>query len=248
MTGMEKVYILGIPVDRTDMEGALARAAALLDTIGTSTVYTPNSEMVVNAVNDKGFMEILKSADLMVPDGIGLVLASRIYGRPLPERVTGFDLMTRILEMLDQKRGSVYLLGGRPGIARRAADNISKRFRGLEIKGTFHGYFNDEDVLGIVERINSSGAEVLFVALGSPKQEMWIDSNRKRLNVRLAMGVGGSFDVLAGEVTRAPVFFRKTGLEWFYRLVTQPSRAARMLALPVFVFKVLKDRCGRDGR
>jgi N-acetylglucosaminyldiphosphoundecaprenol N-acetyl-beta-D-mannosaminyltransferase len=247
MTVMEKVDILGVPVDRSDMEGAMARVTALLDTDGTSTVYTPNSEMVVNAAKDKEFLEILKSGDLVVPDGIGLILASRIYGSPLPERVTGFDLMTRMLEMLDEGGRSVCLLGGKPGIAQRAAGNISRMFPSLQIKGTFHGYFKEQEVPGIVERINSSGADVLFVALGSPKQEKWISSNRETLNVSIAMGVGGSLDVLAGEVARAPAVFRKAGLEWFYRLVTQPWRAARMLSLPVFVFKVFIDR-GRRGK
>lgn len=244
---MEKVNILGVPVDKTDMEGAVARVKSLLIKGGTGTVYTPNSEMVVNATKDKGFMNILKSGDLVVPDGIGLILASKIYQNPLSERVTGFDLMVRILEMLDGDGGSIYLLGGRPGIAQRAADNISRQFPDIIIKGTFHGYFNDGEVPDIVQRINSAGADVLFVALGSPKQEKWINRYRDRLNVKVAMGVGGSFDVLAGEVARAPEFFRKAGLEWFYRLVTQPWRAARMLSLPVFVLKVLLDK-GREGK
>lgn len=241
MAVMEKVDILGVPVDRTDMKAALARVKEFLDAEGLSTIYTPNSEMVVSAVKDKEFMDILRSGDLVVPDGIGVVYASRIYGHPLPERVAGFDLMVGMLEMLGREGRSIYLLGGKPGIAEKAADNISRRFPGLKVKGTWHGYFKEGEVPGIVEHINSSGAEVLFVALGSPKQEKWIHSNRDRLRVRIAMGVGGSFDVLAGEAVRAPAFFRKIGLEWFYRLVTQPWRAARMLSLPVFVIKVLAD-------
>jgi N-acetylglucosaminyldiphosphoundecaprenol N-acetyl-beta-D-mannosaminyltransferase len=247
MAVMEKVDILGVPVDRTDMKGALARAKELLDTGGVSTVYTPNSEMIVNAGRDREFMEILRSGDLVIPDGIGVVYASRIYGCPLPERVAGFDLMVGMLEILGSRGGSVYLLGGKPGIAKKAADKISMRFPGLRIAGTWHGYFKEEDVPGIVENINSSGAEVLFVALGSPKQEKWINANRDRLAVKIAMGVGGSFDVLAGEAARAPALFRKAGLEWFYRLVTQPWRAVRMVSLPVFVVKVLADK-GRRGK
>ncbi|MFA6670253.1 MAG: WecB/TagA/CpsF family glycosyltransferase [Bacillota bacterium] len=244
---MEKVDILGVPVDNTDMEGALARVRELLDGEGVSTVYTPNSEMVVNAAKDGEFMGILKSGDLVVPDGIGIVLASRIYGHPLPERVAGFDLMTRMLDMLAREGRRIFLFGGKPGIAEKAAVNISKIYPGISTKGIRDGYFKDEDVPGIVEQINSSGAEVLFVALGSPKQEKWIANHRERLRVKIAIGVGGSFDVLAGEAVRAPAFFRKAGLEWFYRLVTQPWRAVRMVALPVFVLKVLKDR-GRRGK
>ena len=205
MAAMEKVEILGVPVDRTDMEGALARVKELLDIDGVNAVYTPNSEMVVTAVKDKEFMDILRSGDLVVPDGIGVVYASRIYGHPLPERVAGFDLMVRMMGMLEKREGSVYLLGGKPGIAEKAAGSISRQFPGLKVKGTWHGYFKEEDVPGIVERINSSGAEVLFVALGSPKQEKWINSNRDRLRVKIAMGVGGSFDVLAGELQGLPL-------------------------------------------
>lgn len=247
MKVMEKVNILGVPVDKTDMKGALDKITVLLDMDGTNTIYTPNSEMVINAVKDKELMAILKSGDLVVPDGIGLVYASRIYGNPLSERVAGFDLMTGMLKILDREERSVYLLGGKPGIAQRAADNIAKRFPSIKIKGTRNGYFKEQDVPGMVEQINASGAEVLLVALGSPKQEKWISSNLGRLKVSIAMGVGGSFDVLAGEVSRAPLIFRKAGLEWFYRLITQPWRAARMLSLPVFVIKVLIDR-GRRSR
>jgi|LSQX01.3.fsa_nt_gb N-acetylglucosaminyldiphosphoundecaprenol N-acetyl-beta-D-mannosaminyltransferase len=244
---MEKVNILGVPVDNTDMKGALARVKELLAGEGVGTVYTPNSEMVVNAVKDREFMEILKYGDLVVPDGIGIVLASRIYGHPLPERVAGFDLMTRMLELLAGERRGIFLFGGKPGIAEKAAANICKSYPGIRIMGTRNGYFKDEEVPAIVEGINSSRAEVLFVALGSPKQEKWIADHREGLKVKVAMGVGGSFDVLAGEAVRAPAFFRKAGLEWFYRLVTQPWRAVRMLALPVFIIKVLQDR-GRRGK
>lgn len=244
---MEKVDILGVPVDNTDMEGALARVMELLAGEAVSTIYTPNSEMVVNADRDREFMEILRAGDLVVPDGIGIVLASRIYGHPLPERVAGFDLMTRMLVLLAEEGKGVFLFGGKPGIAEKAAANISKSYPGIRIMGTRNGYFSESEVPEILEQVNSSGAEVLFAALGSPKQEKWIAAHRERLNVKIAMGVGGSFDVLAGEAARAPAFFRKVGLEWFYRLVTQPWRAVRMLALPVFVIKVLQDR-GRRGK
>ena len=240
MAAIKKVDILGVPVDRIDMEGALARVKELLDTEGLSAIYTPNSEMVVSAVKDKEFMDILRSGDLVVPDGIGVVYASRIYGHPLPERVAGFDLMVGMLEMLGREGRSIYLLGGKPGIAEKAADNISRRFPGLKVKGTWHGYFKEGEVPGIVEHINSSGAEVLSLR--------WAVQNRKmdtlqpgQVEGKDCHGVGGSFDVLAGEAVRAPAFFRKAGLEWFYRLVTQPWRAARMLSLPVFVIKVLAD-------
>lgn len=245
---MKRVNILGIPVDNVNMEDALARAGKFLISQGLcAAIYTPNSEMVIDAVRDKEFARVLQKGDLVVPDGIGVVLASRLYGCPLPERVAGFDLMVRIIGMLNEEGKGVFLFGGRPGVAEKAAMNISKDYPGLKVKGTRNGYFKDEDVREIVRDINASGAEALFVALGSPKQEKWIAEHREQLKVKIAMGVGGSFDVLAGEATRAPAAFRKAGLEWLYRLITQPQRAGRVLALPVFVFKVLIDR-GRKGR
>ncbi len=242
---MNRVDILGVPIDNVDMEGALARVQELLKDGSIGAIYTPNSEMVVNAVRDKGFMEVLRAGELVVPDGVGIILASRIYGTPLTERVAGFDLMLQMLDMLNRYKKGVFLFGAKPGIAGKAAKNILRDYENIRVKGVRDGYFSDRDIPGIIEQINSSGAEVLFVALGSPKQEKWIAGYRDRLRVNIAMGVGGSFDVLAGEATRAPAFFRGLGLEWFYRLITQPWRIIRMMALPVFVFKVLRDRIKR---
>lgn len=239
-----RIRILGIPVDKVNMKTAIERVKHFLEADRLSTIYTPNSEMVMAALEDDELKEILERGDLVVPDGIGIVYASRIYGYPLPERVAGFDLMVEMLGLLDRKEKGVFLFGGKPGIAEKAAENISARFPGVKIKGCHNGYFKEEDLQGILERINSSKADVLFVALGSPKQEKWIYKNRDRLSVKIAMGVGGSFDVLAGEVKRAPSVFRKMGLEWFYRLITQPWRAKRMFALPKFAFKVIADRKG----
>ncbi len=239
---MNRVDILGVPIDNVDMVGALERVQELLDNGGTKAIYTPNSEMVVNATKDKGFMNILRAGELVVPDGIGIILASRIYGTPLTERVAGFDLMSRMLGVLNENKRGIFLFGSKPGIAEEAAKNIMRDYPDISVRGTRDGYFKHRDISGIIEQINSSGAEVLFVALGSPKQEKWIADYRDRLKVSIAMGVGGSLDVLAGKAVRAPAFFRKAGLEWFYRLITQPWRLIRMTALPVFVFKVLLDK------
>jgi len=246
MNGMNKVSILGVFVDKVNMAKAVERVNAFLKDDGLKTVFTPNSEMVMGGIKDRGLLEIFNKGDLVVPDGIGLVYASRKYGNPLPERIAGFDLMMEILKLLDRQGKSIFLLGGRPGVAGKAAERISTRFSGVQIKGYYHGYFTDEEDREVIERINSCKPDVLFVALGSPKQEKWIYRYKNELNVKIAMGVGGSFDVLAGDVKRAPEAFRRLGLEWFYRLVTQPWRAKRMLVLPVFAIKVLMDN-KREG-
>lgn len=239
-----RLEILGIAIDNVDMDTALDRVAELMARPGLSMIFTPNAEMVMAAQQDKELAGILNSGDLVVPDGIGIVYASRMYGNPLPERVAGYDLMERMLGYLGGGGMSIYLFGGKPGIADRAGAEIKKRFPGIQVKGVHHGYFSAEDEPGILQDINDSGADVLFAALGSPKQERWIYHNRERLKVKVAMGVGGSLDVLAGEVKRAPGMFRNLGLEWFYRLITQPWRAKRMMALPRFAIRVLMDKRG----
>ncbi|MBA1334273.1 MAG: N-acetylmannosaminyltransferase [Firmicutes bacterium] len=239
-----RVRILGIEVDKVDMAEALERLTGFLGGEVLRMVFTPNSEMIAAALNDMELKHALDNGDLVVPDGIGVVYASRIYGEPLPERVAGYDLMMEFLGVIEREKKGIFLLGGNPGIAQRAGGKILQRFPGIMVKGCQHGYFGDEDVPDILKKINESGADVLFVALGSPKQEKWIYSNRDKLSVKIAMGVGGSFDVIAGEVKRAPAVFRKAGLEWFYRLITQPWRAKRMAALPKFALKVIMDRKG----
>lgn len=230
------------------MEGALERFRALLLSPGCSLIVTPNSEIVVNAGKDIVLAGIIESADLVIPDGIGLVYASRIMGFPLEERVTGIDFLSRAFEELERESKSVFLLGSRPGdngkpsTAELAAQRIAREFPGLRIAGTHHGYFTAGDEDGIVEEINNSGADFLCVALGSPKQEKFMSRHKEGLNVKAAIGVGGSLDVWAGTVKRAPEFYRKHGLEWLYRFAREPARYKRLIALPVFMIKVLLSR------
>lgn len=242
MADREKVNILGVQVDKVDIEGALQRVRTFLQTEGLKTIFTPNTEMVMAALKDRELLQLLNKGDLVVPDGIGLVYASRKYGNPLPERVAGYDLMMEILNVLSMEGKSIFLLGGEPGIAQKAAEKIKHFFQGIQVKGCYHGFFDEQENDRIIEKINSLKPDVLFVAMGAPKQEKWIYRFKDKLNVRIAMGVGGSFDVLAGRVKRAPAVFRKLGLEWFYRLITQPWRAKRMTALPKFALKVIFDK------
>ena len=245
---VKKLEILGIPVDMVDMAQAAGKLEELMRSEGCSLIVTPNSEIVVNAGKDPELMEIIRSADLVIPDGIGLVYASRLLGSPLTERVTGIDFLNWALDLLEREGKSIYLLGSRPGsdgslsVAEAAAAKMKEAFPGLKIAGTHHGYFSDEEEPEIVDAINNSGADFLCVALGSPKQEKFIARHRDDLCVKAAIGVGGSLDVWAGTVKRAPEFYRNHGLEWLYRLAQQPSRYKRMAALPKFMIRVLLSK------
>jgi len=236
----ERMKILGVPVDMVKAAEALEIFKGLMGQSGCSLIVTPNSEIVVNATSDPELLSLIESAELVIPDGIGLVYASRILKKPLTERVTGIDFLSDILGYLEATGGSVYLLGGKPGIGEQAAVNIKGQHPGLKVEGVHHGYFDSGGEGGVVEDINASGAEFLCVAMGSPKQEKFIDGHREEfLHIRAAMGVGGSLDVWAGTLARAPGFFRKHGFEWLYRLYQEPKRFKRVLKLPVFIIKVM---------
>jgi len=232
--------ILDIPIDRVSGAEATKIFRRLMDEEGCSLIVTPNSEIVVNASKDSQLKTLIEGADLVIPDGIGLVYASKIMKNPLQERVTGIDFLTQVLVYLQETGKSIYLLGSKPGVAEKAAENMRMRYPALKIAGTHDGYFQAEDEPALIEEINASGASFLCTALGSPKQEKFIMKYREQLkHVRAGMGVGGSLDVWAGTVKRAPAFYQKHGLEWLYRLIQQPSRAGRMAKLPVFMIKVL---------
>lgn len=235
----DKVNILGVWVDMVNIPRAVDKIMQFFDDDGLHKVYTPNSEIIMAAYKDDNFRDILNDAELLTADGIGVVYASKILGKPITERAAGYDILCEVLERIKGTSRSVFLFGGKPGVAELAEEKLKERFPGIVIAGTRNGYFKPEEEEDIVSQINSSGAELLLVCLGAPKQELWINKYKDKLNVKVAMGVGGSLDVFAGTALRAPVFYCKHGLEWFYRLMKQPSRAGRMLALPKFGFTVL---------
>ncbi|ADQ06431.1 polysaccharide pyruvyl transferase CsaB [Caldicellulosiruptor hydrothermalis 108] len=238
----KSINVLDVRVDCVNFYKAKEKCIEFLATSSPHIVFTPNVEMIMLSQKDEKFKKVLNSSDLNIPDGIGVVWASKYFGEKLFERVTGFDMMMSLMPELEKKGCRVFLLGAKPGIAEKAKENLLKQFKNLEICGVYHGYFSEEENDTVVEIINSSKADVLFVAMGMKKQEEWIYKNKKKLKCKLIMGVGGSLDVLSGEVKRAPVMFQRLGLEWFYRLITQPWRFKRMLALPKFVLVVLKTR------
>lgn len=238
----KSVRIFGVRIDRVDMEDAFNRFVGLLNRERTAVIYTPNTEMVMAAEADRDFREVLNSADLVIPDGIGLVYASRIHHLGLTDRVPGIELMERILKYCHATRRSIFFFGGKPGTADQAVQKILEKYPNIVVKGIEHGYFPPEEEGRIIDAINEAKPDVLFVALGAPKQEKWIAAHRRILNAHVAMGVGGCFDVYAGNVKRAPVLFQRLGLEWFYRLLKEPSRIGRMMALPRFMIKVITTR------
>ena len=234
---MDTVNILGVYVNKYTMEQAVKKAAELIETEGMSMIFTPNSEILLYASNNPDFTKVLNQANMIIPDGIGVVYGARILGEPLKERVAGYDLVCNLFPIMAQKGQSVYLLGAKPSVAEKAAENLTKKYPGLVIAGTHDGYFKDDDE--VIADINRSNPDFLMVCLGFPKQEQWIFDNRDKINTRLAIGAGWCLDVFAGTVARAPEFYCNHGIEWLYRLVKQPSRFVRMLALPKFGFKVL---------
>lgn len=234
---MKSINILGVKVNNVTMDEAVNIAFNYFETDETNVIYTPNSEIILYASNNQDFTEILNTADLIIPDGIGVVYGAKLLGEKLPERVAGFDLVCNLFEKMAKAQKSVYLLGAKPGVAETAADNLKEKYQGLVIAGTNDGYFTDDEE--VIRKINEASPDFLMVCLGFPKQEKWIYDNRDKLNAKLMIGAGGCIDVFAGNVMRAPEFYCKHGLEWLYRLAKQPSRFVRMLALPKFGLKVL---------
>lgn len=203
-----------------------------------TAVFTPNSEIVQMCIDEPSLYEVINSAEVIIPDGIGVIKAAKVLGLPLTERVPGIELGEHMLSVADNTM-PVFFLGGKPGVAEAAAEKMAKKHPNLKVCGCHDGYFkkNSEENDAVLEEIRRSGAVILFVCLGAPAQEKWIFENRNSLpDVRLLMGLGGSLDIYSGKAERAPSFFRKAGLEWLYRLIKEPSRIGRMMSLPKFYF------------
>ena len=235
-----RIEVLGVEFDNLNMDEAAAKAMELMERRSSSYVVTPNPEIVWMCRDNAALKEAVEAADLVVPDGIGVIYGAKILGTPLKERVPGIDLGTRLFAAVKEKGKTLYLLGAKPGIAEKAAENISEQFPGIKICGTADGYFKDD--APVIDKINAAAPDLLLVCLGAPKQEIWMRNNADKLNVGLMMGLGGVLDVFAGTVQRAPESWQKLGLEWLYRLLKQPSRIKRMIKLPVFVFAAIWQR------
>lgn len=235
-----KVTLLGAPIDCLTMKQTVEQVVKLVHGKRSARIITLNPEYLYRAVrSDHALLELVNRADLVTADGEGIVWAGQVAGTPFPERITGIDLMLRLVQRAVVEGWKIYLLGAAPGIAEEAAENLQSRYPGLQVVGTHNGYFKRDEEERIVEDINQAAPHLLFVALGAPAQEHWIDRNIDRLGQVTAMGVGGSFDVIAGRVTRVPRWMQRLKIEWLGRLARDPSRWRRMLVLPKFAWLVL---------
>jgi len=241
MTIPTPIPILGIPVHAVTMDATLALVEGYMAAPRLHQIATVNPEFVMAAQNDAEFRRVLAAADLCLPDGVGLLYAARRSGRRLPERVPGSELVYRLAERAAARGWPLFLLGAAPGVAEEAAAILGDRYPGLHIAGTYAGSPDPAEDEAIVRRVNDSGATLLFVAYGAPKQDKWIARNRDALTtVRLAIGVGGSLDFITGRAVRAPRWLQRLGLEWLHRLIREPWRWRRMLALPRFAWRVVR--------
>lgn len=237
----KKVSILGVPFVRLTKKELVRQLDERIQTGQKAFVVTANPEIVMKANEDRNYMDTIRQADYITADGIGIVKAAQILGDPLPERVAGFDTLVDLLQLADQKRYSIYLLGAAEEVLEKTVANIQKDYPNVNIAGFHNGFFDWENN-SIDEEIQSRKPDLIFVALGLPRQENWISQNLHKFEKGVFMGVGGSFDVLAGAVQRAPEFWQKVNLEWFYRLLKQPSRWRRMLVLPKFALIILSKK------
>ena len=235
-----KIDVMGLKFDSMTMDEALSRAEVLLRGEKAAYVVTPNAEIAYEALHDGQLREMLNGADLMLPDGAGVVLASKLLRTPVKQKVAGVDFAVGLLGVLERNGQSLYLLGGKPGIGELAAQKMLEAHPQLRIAGIADGYFQDE--APVIAKINASGADALFVCLGAPKQERFMVQHQQELHVHLMAGLGGSLDAFAGTVQRAPAWMIRLNLEWLYRLIREPKRFRRMLRLPKYLWAVMLKR------
>ena len=235
-----KTDVLGVLYDNVTMQEALERGRALLEADAPAYCVTPNAEMAYEALHDEAFRAVLNGAALVLPDGAGVVLGAKILKTPLKQKVAGIEFAQNLLPILEENGKRLFLLGSKPGVAELAAEKMLQKHPKLCVCGTMDGYFKDDSEA--VARINAARADVVFVCLGAPKQEYFMQKHAPELNVRLMIGLGGTLDGIAGTVKRAPRWMIRLQLEWLYRLIKQPSRLGRMMRLPKFVFAAIKKR------
>ena len=235
-----KTEILGVRFDDLTQQEAAQQGRQLLEEDKFHYVVTPNPEFLLAAEKDPEFRRVLNAADLVLPDGIGVVYSAKILGTPLKERVPGIEFAEAMLSALNERGGRLYLLGAKPGVAEEAGRRICARYSDLVLCGTHDGYFKDEQA--ILPEIAAAKPDLLFVCLGAPKQEKWMARWGQHTGAKLAIGLGGCLDVVAGNVERAPERWQKLGLEWAYRLKKEPKRIGRMAKLPLVLVKAAGQR------
>ncbi len=243
---MNSISILNTPVHPVTMAETMALCAQFVAEPRLHQICTTNPEFIMRAQDDAAFRQLLWDSDLCVPDGVGLLLAGKWIGRPFPERVPGSEMVYHLAKQCAENRWRLFLLGAAEGIAAQAGRIFQEKYPDLIIAGTYAGSPSLEENETIVSLINESRADILYVAYGNPKQDMWIGRNKEALKtVRVAIGIGASLDFVTGNAIRAPRWMQKLGLEWLHRLILEPWRWRRMLALPRFVFAVAKAGTGQ---
>ncbi|WP_379130325.1 WecB/TagA/CpsF family glycosyltransferase [Paenibacillus sp. sgz500958] len=242
MKAIPTVPIYGISVSKLDLKETVAYLTGVITSRRPHQVITANPIMVMSALENPAYMEIMTSAELVVPDGTGVVWAAQHCGNPVKERVAGFDLLHELLKAGESYQWKVYLLGSTAEVISETARRLQLQYPGIVIVGFRDGYFGPDEDEAVVSGIMAANPDILFVARGADSQEPWIAKYKSKLAIPVMMGVGGSFDVISGKSRRAPKAFQKLRLEWFYRLLKEPTRYRRMLALPKFALKVLRDK------
>lgn len=235
-----RINILGVGFDNVTMDQAVAEGVRLTDTPGVHYAVTPNPEIVEVCREDAEAMDAVNGADLVLADGIGVVYGAKLLGTPLKGRVPGIEFAQRLMGRMAENGKSLFLLGAKPGVAEKAAERLREQYPGLRVVGTRDGYFQEDEP--VAEAIRDSGADVVFVCLGAPKQEKWMRKNGAACGAHLLIGLGGCLDVFSGQVQRAPEVFQRLGLEWFHRLLKNPSRFGRMMKLPLFLVHVAGEK------
>lgn len=235
-----RIDVLGTKFDNLTMDEALDRACELMEKRCGAYVVTPNPEIVLLCRENAQMARAVEDAPLVIADGIGVIYGAKILGTPLREKLPGIDFSSGLMRRMAEKGQSVFLFGAKPGVAEAAAENLKRRFEGIKIAGTNDGYFTDDRP--IVEKINAASPDLLLVCLGAPKQELWMREHAGSASAGLMIGAGGSLDVFAGAVQRAPEAWQKAGLEWLYRLIKEPRRIGRMMKLPKFLLLVMARR------
>lgn len=240
---MEQTEVLGVSFHQITLSEAVAQGRDWLGRQGFHGVVTPNPEFILLAQKDAAFRQCLQQADLVLPDGIGVVYASRILGRGLAGRVPGIDFATGLLGELDILGGRLFLLGAKEGVAQQAEAKLAQQYPNLQICGTQHGYFSEEEEESVAQRVKECQADVIFVCLGAPRQEKFLQQWGEAMGVKIGIGLGGALDVYAGNVDRAPEIWQKWNLEWLYRLKKEPKRLGRMMKLPLVLWQAVLERC-----